>query len=559
MMSVKVVKSIFETILTCIIAPIQGYTSVESSKKFKELVLTIGSAFVGIFFEMIIMRVMLEFMRDLPSLTLSGVSWLSGDFFDGLNTWEQCLTSIIVYLGIFFGAMQGVTVIERWLGVSTGHSDTMQQVIGGMMMANMATAGAKGLAHGMGALGSGAIDLAKRAPQGMKTVGNSIAKAGGGLSGAVDAVKEQGLKGAIQSGMANAGNAIGEKASGISESVMNALDQSSQAGYDSVKGSLTPDTPYGTGQLDKQTNENLQRSISSSSDEASAHRREVNEAHMQSNEQTNQQATQATIMNDQQNTANYDTNAHLQETTDSSANNYSMDTKEVNETGTTSGQGLSNFEDISESNVSNIPSETQSQGYQGGIEATNGNSATTQPVSEGLQNNQLDNFASQEVQPTQEQGLQASSIDTPTYNQGMENFQEIPTSDNGLNNSLNSSFEPSSSGLNDMSSNMNNQTQNNGLQSVPVTGMPPSSTSNSSQTTQTPYDSGNGSGQVPPSTSPSLPKTPTPTASHSTRSTGMQAKQAQQNFQQMQMNLQQSMQYMSGSRSHIKGVDIDED
>lgn len=612
MMSVKVVKSIFETILTCIVAPIQGYTSVESSKKFKELVLTIGSAFVGIFFEMIIMRVMLEFMRDLPSLTLSGVSWLSGDFFDGLNTWEQCLTSIIVYLGIFFGAMQGVTVIERWLGVSTGHSDTMQQVIGGMMMANMATAGAKGLAHGIGALGSGAIDLAKRAPQGMKAVGNSIAKAGGGLSGAVDAVKEQGLKGAVQSGMANAGNAIGEKTSGISESAMNALDQSSQAGYDSVKGSLTPDAPYGTGQLDKQTNESLQRSISSSSDEASAHRREVNEARMQANEQSNQQmnqqATQATTMNDQQNTANYDTNAHLQETTDTSANNYSMDANEVNETGTTSVQGLSNFEDISESNVSNIPSETQSQGYQGGIEATNGNSATPQPVSEGLQNNQLDNFASQELQTAQEQGLQVSSLDTQTYNQGMANFQEMPTSDehglqthphstqldgqgltnnpefsrdNGLNNSLNSSFESSSSGLNDMPSNMTNQAQNNGLQSVPVTGMPPSSSSNFSQPTQAPYNSGNegvsgmnsqpqhinqinsginpSGGQGAPSTRPSLPKTPTPTASHSTRSTGMQAKQAQQNFQQMQMNLQQSMQYMSGSRSHIKGVDIDED
>ena len=132
-----------------------------------------------------------------------------------------------------------------------------------------------------------------------------------------------------------------------------------------------------------------------------------------------------------------------------------------------------------------------------------------------------------------------------------------------------------------MPSNMNNQTQNNGLQSVPVTGMPPSSTSNFSQPTQAPYNSGNegvsgmnsqtqptnqinsginpNGGQVPPSTRPSLPKTPTPTASHPTRSTGMQAKQAQQNFQQMQMNLQQSMQYMSGSRSHIKGVDIDED
>ena len=155
-----------------------------------------------------------------------------------------------------------------------------------------------------------------------------------------------------------------------------------------------------------------------SSDEESAHRREVNEARMQANEQSNQQmnqqATQATTMNDQQNTANYDTNAHLQETTDTSANNYSVDTNEVNETGTTSVQGLSNFADISESNASNIPSETQSQGYQGGIEATNVNSDTPQPVSEGLQNNQLDNFASQELQTAQEQGLQVSSLDTQT-------------------------------------------------------------------------------------------------------------------------------------------------
>lgn len=68
----------------------------------------------------------LEICRDLPTLSVSAITKLSGGFFDGLNMWEQCLAAGLVYIGVFFAAMQGVSMIERWLGVSTGHSDTAQ-------------------------------------------------------------------------------------------------------------------------------------------------------------------------------------------------------------------------------------------------------------------------------------------------------------------------------------------------------------------------------------------------------------------------------------------------
>ena len=66
-----------------------------------------GGALAGIFFEVIIMRVTLEIFRDLPILSVSAVSKLSGGFFDGLNMWEQCLAAAFVYIGVFFAAMQG--------------------------------------------------------------------------------------------------------------------------------------------------------------------------------------------------------------------------------------------------------------------------------------------------------------------------------------------------------------------------------------------------------------------------------------------------------------------
>ncbi|MCW0930117.1 hypothetical protein OJ936_10780, partial [Streptococcus anginosus] len=155
-MSIKFVKSVFDIIMEAVISPIQGYTSLSSSKKYKELLRTIGGAFAGIIFEVVIMRMTLEICRDLPTLSVTAITKLSGGFYDGLNMWEQCLAASIVYIGVFLAAMQGVTMIERWLGVSTGHSETAQQLLGAMMMGNA-------FATGAGAIGKGGFALAQGA------------------------------------------------------------------------------------------------------------------------------------------------------------------------------------------------------------------------------------------------------------------------------------------------------------------------------------------------------------------------------------------------------------
>ena len=204
----KVVKSVFDIIIEAMISPIQGYSSLSNSKKYKELLRTIGGAFAGIFFEVVIMRVTLEICRDLPTLSVSAITKLSGGFFDGLNMWEQCLAAGLVYIGVFFAAMQGVSMIERWLGVSTGHSDTAQQLLGAMMMGNAFATGAGSLAHGAIGAGQFGIDMAKKVPgavaTGSKVIGNSLAATGGGLRGMANAVKDQGLWNTAKGGVSNA-------------------------------------------------------------------------------------------------------------------------------------------------------------------------------------------------------------------------------------------------------------------------------------------------------------------------------------------------------------------
>ena len=206
-MIIKLVKSIFDILIEAMISPILGYSSLSNSKKYKELLRTIGGALAGIFFEVIIMRVTLEIFRDLPILSVSAVTKLSGGFFDGLNMWEQCLAAAFVYVGVFFAAMQGVAMIERWLGVSTGHSETAQQLLGAMMMGNAFAAGAGGVFNGGMALGQFGMDMAKKAPdalsKGSQILGNSLARTGGGIQGALNSVKDQGLMNAAKGGVSN--------------------------------------------------------------------------------------------------------------------------------------------------------------------------------------------------------------------------------------------------------------------------------------------------------------------------------------------------------------------
>lgn len=251
-MTLKLVKSIFDIIIEAMISPLQGYSSLSNSKKYKELLRTIGGAFAGIFFEVVIMRVTLEICRDLPTLSVSAVTKLSGGFFDGLNMWEQCLASMLVYLGVFLAAMQGVAMIERWLGVSTGHSDTAQQLIGAMMAGNAFAQGAGALATGaVGAAQVGA-NVASKVPgavaTGSKLIGNSLAVTGGGLRGAYNSVKDQGIKNAAKGGvsnMVNLADVMGKEAVGKAKDyaggVMDNLDNKAQAGHNAVYDALKND------------------------------------------------------------------------------------------------------------------------------------------------------------------------------------------------------------------------------------------------------------------------------------------------------------------------------
>ena len=251
-MALKLVKSIFDIIIEAMISPLQGYSSLSNSKKYKELLRTIGGAFAGIIFEVVIMRVTLEICRDLPTLSVSAVTKLSGGFFDGLNMWEQCLASMLVYLGVFLAAMQGVAMIERWLGVSTGHSDTAQQLIGAMMAGNAFAQGAGALATGaVGAAQVGA-NVASKVPgavaTGSKLIGNSLVATGGGIKGAINAAKDQGVANAAKGGvsnMVNLADAMGKEAVGKAKEyaggVMDNLDSKAQAGHDAVYEALKND------------------------------------------------------------------------------------------------------------------------------------------------------------------------------------------------------------------------------------------------------------------------------------------------------------------------------
>ncbi|HEO8394871.1 TPA: hypothetical protein VBX43_000920 [Streptococcus agalactiae] len=263
-MSIKLVKSVFDIVIQAMISPLQGYSSLSNSKKYKELLRTMGGALAGIFFEVVIMRVTLEICRDLPTLSVSTVTKLSGGFFDGLSMWEQCLAASLVYIGVFLAAMQGITMIERWLGVSTGHSETAQQLIGAMMAGQAFATGAGAVGHAAMGLGGLGMSAASKVPgavaTGSKVLGNSLAVTGGGIRGAFNATRDQGLANTAKGGLSNmysAADLMGKAAIGkvkdVAGGVADHMGQKEQSGHDavyrglkdhSIKDSPQPISPY---------------------------------------------------------------------------------------------------------------------------------------------------------------------------------------------------------------------------------------------------------------------------------------------------------------------------
>ncbi|MCI5762001.1 MAG: hypothetical protein MR028_06190 [Ligilactobacillus agilis] len=244
LMSIKFVKSLFELVITGIIAPVQGYSSVDSSKKFKELLTTMIGTLAGMFFEVVILRVTLEIMRDAPAM-------IAGN----LTGFEQTIGSIIIYLGTFFGAMQGVTIIERWLGVSTSQGASTQQLMGAMMAAN--TLG--GAAKSAGQTAWGATKLAGAVATGLpgvarsvgSNVGQGLAKTAGAAGGLANNIGQQGVANTAKGAIFNATDALGNKLDKATNKVKGGLNEAYQQGKEAYQqGKETAETttknPYPT-------------------------------------------------------------------------------------------------------------------------------------------------------------------------------------------------------------------------------------------------------------------------------------------------------------------------
>lgn len=227
-MSLKLVKSIFQVFLSCIVAPIIGYTELETNRKTKEMLGEVVGGCAGAFFEVITLRITLEIMRDLPKLKV----------FDGLSSWEHAIAAIVIYLGLFFGALQGITIVERWLGVSTGHGDALQQLMG----ASMIGAAAGGAAIGAGKLGIGAGKMVGKGVKATPSIATKGAKAAamglGAVQGAGEQVRQQGFPEAAKSGITNAWNkAVGGlkgKTDKAGKKLQNSFDQGENKGQQAL-------------------------------------------------------------------------------------------------------------------------------------------------------------------------------------------------------------------------------------------------------------------------------------------------------------------------------------
>lgn len=113
------------------------------------------------------------------------------------------------------------------------------------MMGNAFATGAGAIGHGMMGIGGFGIDMAKKAPgavtAGSKVLGNSLATTGGGIRGAWNAVKDQGVVNAAKGGLSNmfsaadlaSKEAVG-KVKDFAGGVADNLGQKEQAAHDAV-------------------------------------------------------------------------------------------------------------------------------------------------------------------------------------------------------------------------------------------------------------------------------------------------------------------------------------
>ena len=244
------IRSIFNVLLSAMVAPIVGYTSVEDSSKFLDLLRQIFSGIAGIFFEVIIVKYAMWFLSSAPTATTDAV----GSFTSGLSSFETAIAHIALYVATYVAATMGSRAIENWLGVSTGAKSGMMMAAGAVVAAYKgpqmagrlatgtvnAVAGRKmpggqrtgGLVRGINNMARGAKNFGGKAAsataRGAKGAFNGVTKSAGAVSGFKDAAKQNGYGNAIKNNLGNAAN------KGIVQPLNKAGD-AVKTGYDKAK------------------------------------------------------------------------------------------------------------------------------------------------------------------------------------------------------------------------------------------------------------------------------------------------------------------------------------
>lgn len=215
------IQAIYRVLLSAVVAPIVGYTSVDDSSKFLDLLQSIFAGIAGIWFEILIVKYGLWFITASRTVSLKGF----GSFMDGLGFFENAIASAALYIGVFIATAQGSRAIENWLGIQTGSKNGMMQAAGAAYAAHRVSRSVPnslfgkydtrtGKRHG-GLMGNKTAALNRATDFGGRAIrgaGSKITRGAGAMAGVYQGTKEQGFGAAaraLTSNMREGGNKSG--------------------------------------------------------------------------------------------------------------------------------------------------------------------------------------------------------------------------------------------------------------------------------------------------------------------------------------------------------------
>lgn len=147
----RVGKSWFEILMLNASAPLMGFQDLRTNQRLKEVLQAIQGSFIGIFAEMIGLRLFLIVLDYLGSADNPGVAFLKQYPNSALPIG---FFLVLMYLSCFVAFMSGVSLIERWTGVPQSKNGTALGALMGLGLGLTAAgkvvkAGGKGVKAGV--------------------------------------------------------------------------------------------------------------------------------------------------------------------------------------------------------------------------------------------------------------------------------------------------------------------------------------------------------------------------------------------------------------------------